>query len=419
MSIFFYSLYNLLLTLALPFVWVFAYFNEKLGSSFSAQKDIKSALDSFNNKVKHDPKPIVWLHAASAGEFEQIRPLIPRLRNHEVYIFQTFTSPTIYYKFSHSDLFDGVSFLPWDLYPRVNRFIAELRPQLFINTRHDIWPNLLLALHRNGIRNILINANLYQNSARLRPLVRTFNRSIFRYIDHIYTGSKDLKSLLRQLYFGPIDIVGDSRFDQVHERSLLNTDSLVPKHIIADLRVIVYGSTIDSDLQVVCSAIAKSLSDMNMIHIIVPHEIMERDLIPWERELFRHKIASIRYTELDDYKNEKVIIWNQIGKLADLYKEATLAYIGAGFSTGVHSVTEAAIYHVPSAHGPRYDILAEAIELVDSKLSEVVTSDDQLCDFLALDSDHIQQLSGAIAAFVKQRLGATDRIIDSEFSLDS
>ena len=33
-----------------------------------------------------------------------------------------------------------------------------------------------------------------------------------------------------------------------------------------------------------------------------------------------------------------------MGQLADLYKYADLAFIGAGFGAGVHSVTEAAVY---------------------------------------------------------------------------
>ena len=417
MTFFFYTFYNLLLLLAIPFIWLAAYFNEKLGSSLSGQKDIKIALASFNKKVKREPKPIVWLHAASAGEFEQIKPFLTRLRIMDVYIFLTFSSPTIFYKVSHSELFDGVSFLPWDFYPRVNRFISELKPQIFINTRHDIWPNLQLALHRNRVRNILVNGNLYHDSTRLKPIIKNINRSVFRFIDHIYTGSKSLATLLNNVYAGAIDVVGDTRFDQVAERAQQNDQTLLSKDLIADRRVIIYGSVVNSDLKVVCSAIAKSLNKENILHVLVPHEVMERDLIPWESELYRHKVKSIRYSEIEYFAGESVIIWNKVGQLADLYKHASLAYIGAGFTTGVHSVTEAAIYHVPSAHGPKFSILAEAIELVEAQLSTVVTTDEDLLAFLKLDENAIAQLSGDIAGFIQARLGATDKIIEQEFPL--
>ncbi len=417
MTFFFYLFYNLLLIVVLPFAWILAFFNEKLGGSLAGQKDLKRVLDLFNAKVKLNPKPVVWLHAASAGEFEQIKPVLSRIRKFDVYIFQTFTSTTIYYKASHDPRFDGVCFLPWDLYPRVNRFIRALSPSIMINTRHDIWPNLQFALHRNGIRNILINANLYQNSNRLKPVFKQANRGPFQFIDHMYTGSNSLKSLLQELYSGPIDVVGDSRFDQVNERARTNDSEIISSDIISDRRVIVYGSVGASDLDIITSAIPKAQPSNAYLHIIVPHETAERDLIPWEVALYRHKYKSIRKSELDQYNQESVIIWNSVGQLADLYKYAKLAFIGAGFSTGVHSVTESAIYNVPCAHGPKYDILAEAIDLVDSGLSTVVYTDQELAEFLTLSLDTVGILSDKLKQFVEVRLGAAAKIISQEFPL--
>ena len=414
MKILFYSFYNLLLYIALPIVWVTAFFNNKLGGSYTGQKDINSRVLRFRDKVESDPKPVVWTHAASAGEFEQMRPDLSRLSKMDVYIFQTFTSATIYYKASQNKIFNGVCFLPWDLYTRVNRFVTLLKPDLLINTRHDIWPNLQLSVQRNHVRNILINANLYQDSKRLLPVFRYLNSLVFNQIDHIYTGSVDLESLLKQIYSGPIDVVGDSRFDQVFERSKKNTEMLITNNLTSDRRVIVYGSVGNSDLNIITDSVAKANTELAFMHIIVPHETTERDLIPWERELFRQKTKSIRKSEIDQYKDETVIIWDSVGQLADLYKYANLAFIGAGFGAGVHSVTEAAIYSVPSAHGPKYDILAEAIELVDAGLSTVITDTQQLTNFLTMPETSISALSLKIDSFVKQRLGATDKIFENE-----
>lgn len=414
MKFLFYTFYNLCLLLLLPVVWLGAFFNEKLGGSLTGQKDITSRVLSFKAKVRENPKPIVWTHAASAGEFEQMQPVLTRLSTLDVYIFQTFTSATIYYKVSQKRIFDGVCFLPWDLYSRVHRFVTLLKPDLFINTRHDIWPNLLLTLKRNRIRNILINANLYENSARLFPGLKAMNRIVFNHIDHIYTGSSALKFLLEKIYSGKIDVVGDSRFDQVSERANNYTEMLITDDLVSDRRVIVYGSVGNSDLKIITSTITQLPADKAFLHIIVPHETSERDLIPWERELFRGKVKSIRNSEIKQRKEEKVVIWDSVGQLADLYKHADLAFIGAGFGAGVHSVTEAAIYHVPCAHGPKYDILAEAIDLVEEKLSTVVTTTSDLINFLTLPDQEIKILSGLIESFVQIRLGATEQIINNE-----
>ena len=220
--------------------------------------------------------------------------------------------------------------------------------------------------------------------------------------------------MLEQIYAGQIDVVGDSRFDQVHERSKTNTQMLITKELTSDRRVVVYGSVGDTDLKIIADAIAQVPSDKAFMHIIVPHETAERDLIPWETELYRQRIKSIRKSEIEQIKDESVIIWDSVGQLADLYKYADLAFIGAGFGAGVHSVTEAAIYNVPSAHGPNYEILAEAIDLVEKSLSTVVNEVDDLTTFLAMPQDAISKLSLQIETFVSERLGATEKIFQSD-----
>lgn len=401
----------------MPIIWLISYFNDKFGQSLAGQKKIWASLEKFNQLVRENPMPVVWLHAASAGEYEQLRPVLTRLRHEDVHVFQTLTSSTIYFKVSQSDDFDGVSYLPWDLYTRVNRFIRTLRPAVFINTRHDLWPNLLLAVKKNRIRSVLINANLYSNSLRLKPLIKQMNQVVFRQIDHMYTGSEGLKEVLDQLYSGPIEVTGDTRFDQVVERAQVNDRVFLDKITISDRRVIIYGSVDAGDLSLICDAVRDTLASRPSLHIIVPHEIGEKNLIPWDVELYRRKIRSIRRSEFDQYDGEPVIIWNTVGELADLYQHADLAYIGAGFTTGIHSVTEAAVYHVPSAHGWNYDLLAEAIELVDLGLSTVVDDENDLVDFLNLDADQIAKLNTKISMFISERVGATDKILEAELKL--
>lgn len=270
------------------------------------------------------------------------------------------------------------------------------------------------ALSRNHVRNVLVNANLYRNSLRLKSGFLGINKNIFNQIDQIYTGSEELRDLLKTIYNGPIEVSGDTRFDQVSERAAENSGALLEKSTIADRRVIVYGSIVQSDLDVVTKGIAESLANQNYLHILVPHEVRERDLIPWEVEMYRHKLKSIRLSEIEEYAGEPVIIWDSIGQLADLYQHADLAYIGAGFSTGVHSVAEAAVYSVPAAHGPEYDILAEAIELVKLELSTVINSAENLTAFIKMDESLRVERSIEISKYMQQRIGASDLIISQE-----
>ncbi|MCF7796630.1 MAG: hypothetical protein K9N11_04180 [Lentisphaeria bacterium] len=410
----FYIAYNLVLVFAYPVFWVVSFLNVKLRDGLSGQREIRENLSRFNAR-RVSGRSVIWLHAASAGEFEQMKPLISRLAGDERYhLVQTVTSPTIYLKIFTDKRFDAILYLPWDLPWRVSRFVRRLQPTIFINTRHDLWPNLLRTLKREKIPSILINANLYGSSKRLRPVWKRMNRILFNQIDHIFTGTERLADNLRQLYSGPIGVVGDTRFDQVWERAEQNQQIWFSPSVIRDRKVVIYGSVVASDLDIVSTAIGTSVRDNDgVLHVVVPHEVGERELVPWEVSFFRQNVKSARYTEISAYAGEPVLIWNNMGNLADLYKHAHLAYVGAGFSTGVHSVTEPAIYGVPAAHGPAYDLLDEAIELVNLGISTVVYSSGDLTRFLHFVNDPavLAQKRTALETFTHIYLGATDRIL--------
>src|SRR5205807_8532581 len=83
-----------------------------------------------------------------------------------------------------------------------------------------------------------------------------------------------------------------------------------------------------------------------MLAIIVPHKV--------NRTYKTHETYTIKLSEIENYKDEKIIIVDSIGKLFALYKHATFAYVGGGFGAGVHNVLEPAVWGVPSIVGPNH-----------------------------------------------------------------
>ena len=111
---------------------VSALFNKKIRERLFTGKMI-------NAITKNSNKPIIF-HAASAGEFEQIKPFL-RERNSSNFIIQTFFSPTIYNKEKKSSLFDMCCYHPFDFPWTAYFFFKKLRPSKYIVNRHDIWPH--------------------------------------------------------------------------------------------------------------------------------------------------------------------------------------------------------------------------------------------------------------------------------------
>jgi 3-deoxy-D-manno-octulosonic-acid transferase len=61
----------------------------------------------------------------------------------------------------------------------------------------------------------------------------------------------------------------------------------------------------------------------------------------------------------------RILLIDTIGLLAGLYRGADLAYVGAGFTTGVHNTMEPASMGLPVFFGPRYDNALEAKEMIE------------------------------------------------------
>ena len=84
-------------------------------------------------------------------------------------------------------------------------------------------------------------------------------------------------------------------------------------------------------------------------------------------------------------KNYGSLIVDYTGILADLYKYANLAYVGSGFTTGVHSVIEPAIYGCTIGHGPEFELLDEAKDMHNNNLTHVITSESDMIQFMKID----------------------------------
>ena len=223
---FFYLIYLVIS----PWIWILlhtvGWLNPKIRLHLIQQYPI---LFRAAKSIKINKKTVVIFHAASAGEFEQLKPILRKMDRNKYLLVQSFFSPTIYNKESDSPLFDICCYHPFDFPWSAWIFFKMINPEYYIITRHDIWPNHVLVAKQLKINVILINANLHNNSYRLKPISKNANRWIFSKFDKILTGSDRLKENLKILApENKIHVTGDTRFDQVLERKNLNSSQLLP-----------------------------------------------------------------------------------------------------------------------------------------------------------------------------------------------
>src|SRR6266542_5130198 len=97
----------------------------------------------------------IWIHAVSVGEVLIARALLPELRERypNLRLFLSTTTLTgQQIARNNLRLVDEVFYFPFDFSFIVNRILAIVKPRLFIMTETEIWPNLLRACHRDGVK---------------------------------------------------------------------------------------------------------------------------------------------------------------------------------------------------------------------------------------------------------------------------
>ena len=128
--------------------------------------------------------------------------------------------------------------------------------------------------------------------------------------------------------------------------------------------------------------------------------------------------VNMSYIHLSKSKNEEIknydtIIIDSIGILLELYKYADIAYIGSGFSTGVHSVIEPLSQGCVLCYGPKIDILDEAVEITALEIGKIINNSEELLNIFKLidDKEKLEEIQAKGLEYINSKLNATEQII--------
>lgn len=393
-------------------------FDEKVRRGIQGRRKLFEELNHVRVNRKSSNKRI-WFHSSSMGEFEQAKPIISELKKRypDIEIIVTFFSPSGYEHCRSYRLANFITYIPFDFSGDARKFIECIQPAAAVMVRYDVWPNHLWELNRLGIPSFIANATLREKSLRKLPVIKEFHRELYNSINYILTVSQADKGIFES--FGltrPIlEVIGDTRYDQVWQRSVESKSRhILPAQVIADKKVFVAGSVWREDEESLLPAIFRlSKSQKKLLVIIVPHEPNIEVLEHLESELDGH-ITSIRFSNLNDYRGEQLIVVDSVGILMSLYQYGLVAYVGGSFKQGVHNVLEPAVYGIPIIVGPKYENSREAIQLVEDGAAFVGRNEEEL--FMHLQSqfsnEHIRLEAGKRALrLVERNIGATQMFL--------
>lgn len=404
LSIFFYSI---LIKLAAPF-------NLKAGQILKGRQRVYAELP---NKIKHD-LPIIWVHCASLGEFEQGRPLIEAIKKqHPQYqIFLTFFSPSGYEIRKNYELANYIYYLPADTKSNAQKLIELVNPEFVFFVKYEFWFHYIQELKKQNIPLYLVSGIFRENQLFFKnaPWGKWYRKMLFGF-EHFFVQDEQSVKLLARIGINNVTKAGDTRFDRVAEIARNGKDIPLVEKFRGNSQLVVAGSTWKPDEDLLIEYIH---AHPEIKFVIAPHETKKGNI---DRLISQLKTPVICYTEAtnESVMNKQVLLVDTIGLLSSVYKYADLAYIGGGFGVGIHNTLEAAIFGMPIVFGPNYLRFNEATTMVKLGIAHPINDYSGLktiLDTLLTDTEKRKKITFACISFTQQNLGATKTITSKVFN---
>jgi 3-deoxy-D-manno-octulosonic-acid transferase len=384
-----------------------ANWNTKAKKWLLGRKDIWKELEVVS---KNDH--VIWIHASSAGEFEQAKPVIERLKaSYPSYkILVTFFSPSGYEAAKNYTAADYKFYLPADTASNARRFVQLINPKLVVFVKYDFWYYYLHTINKNQIPLLLISSVFRKEQAFFKWFGGFYKKMLF-FFSQIFVQDQSSLAILKENGITNSQISGDTRFDRVIKISSGPVAIPFIKNFIGNSQVIIAGSTWPGDEAVLRKAVSASKTKL----IIAPHEVDKSNIQRLQEEF----TEAILYSELKEetiFTTQNVLIIDNVGMLSRLYHYATITYVGGGFTNdGIHNILEAAVHAKPVLFGPNYKKYSEAPDLIEHGGGFSASTYKELQNIIErlLENKAEYQLACEKSIdYIRSKTGATEKILN-------
>lgn len=386
---------------------VLSWFNDKIKRGLEGRKQ---SLEIVKSKIKNEDN-VLWMHAASLGEYEQGLPVLEKLKEkyptHKVLI--TFFSPSGYENVVKKNKEDILCYLPFDKKFTISEFVKAVHSEIFFTVKYDFWYHLLDELKKANAKVFVISALFYENQVYFKPQGKWFVNELKKNVDWIFHQTEKSLSLAQKVGLTKGSVSGDTRFDRV--KQIKNRDNSVEfiSEFKAEKKLLVFGSSWEAE-EKMAQILAQKLENFKIL--IAPHDLKRVQNL---KQIFP---KAILYSELkSNYQlpNTNILIIDCIGLLSKLYSYSDIAVVGGGFhDKGLHNILEAATFGVPVIFGNQYNKNPEADALIAQNGGKSFAQVELAADFvleLTRNSNLLQEMSENAGNFVHSQPNSSEIIL--------
>lgn len=302
----------------------------------------------------------VWVHAASVGEIEAMRPIVLGLVREAPRAVVVVTSMTAAGRDAARRRIPGLAayqLAPLDWRPAVRAFLARVRPRLVLIAETELWPNFFAESARAGASLAIVNGRLSERSFRRYRLIRPLVANALEHADLILAQTDADADRFRHLGAPRerIAVTGNTKFELEGGSGPLRP---VLVNFAAGKPLLIAGSTAPGEERMVLNA-WRNLTERfpALALVIAPRHLERTDEV--EEELQTAGVAYARASTLVGHGPPaavNVLLLDTMGELRALYSRAVIAFVGGSMAPprGGQNLAEPAAAAVPVLFGPYY-----------------------------------------------------------------
>src|SRR5258706_15710163 len=232
--------YNLSIYLLQTAYWLAAFFHIKANQFVTGRRNIFLKLkDSFIENTS----PVVWVHCASLGEFEQGRPLMELLK--KAYpankVLLTFFSPSGYEVRKNYHGADFIFYLPFDTPSYARRFIEITKPVLAIFIKYEFWYNYSAELKKRNTPLLSVSCIFRPEQFFFKPYGTLF-RKILDNFNWFFVQNQESIKLLKSIGITNASVAGEPPVDRVYQITQQGQDIPIALKFKNSQKVVVIGN---------------------------------------------------------------------------------------------------------------------------------------------------------------------------------
>ena len=367
------NLYKILGFILIPYIKIHIWRRIKKGKELKERYKERFGITTQSNKLTNK---VIWIHAASVGEFKSADFLINILYKKYTLLITTTTVSAANYASKHYDNKIIHQFAPFDITIWVKKFLNHWKPSLIIWIESDLWPTTLNLIKQRNIKAILVNLRMSPqsfNKWKKFPLIYTQTVECF---SEIFAQSKIDQNRIKFLTKRNIKFIGNLKLITPNITLEKNNHSNLKKD--EKFITLMITSTHDNEETQLLPIIKNLLNKFPNLRVIIAPRHPDR----------AKEIMSLcnTFKLLSNFESEKnnnkksIIIINSFGILSNYFTLSDIIFLGGSLiSAGGHNPIEPAIHKCAILTGPKIFNWQNIYEdMIESKACQKIQSVESL-----------------------------------------